>query len=142
MAKLNLKGAVKGAQKALPFIAGGIGGAVAGGFIAPKIPMGNDKIKQGILTAGGLLMFGMAKNKGGLMAGFGAGLAIGSGIQLVKLVAPTLGIQGMAQIAGDETKYVMIDAEPSGKPVNGSSQISGAQIAGNQSNYGANVSVY
>jgi hypothetical protein len=130
MKKLNLKGL----QKGIPFLAGAAGGYIAGAFVAPKIPLQNPMIKNGLMLAGGALLFGMAKKKDGVMAGVGAGLFTYGTTKVVGGFLPTLGISG-AQIAG-QSSYIMIEAEPVGKPVNG------AQIAGGTNGSGYSDAKY
>jgi hypothetical protein len=49
-------------------------GAIAGGFITNKIPVGNDKVKNAIVAVGGILLSGSK----GMLGHFGAGLAVGA----------------------------------------------------------------
>ena len=67
------------------------GGAIAGGMVQKLIPFGNDKVKAGVVLAGGLLL----SSGKGVMSQLGEGMAIGAALNIARSF-------GIGEIAGGD----------------------------------------
>jgi hypothetical protein len=92
--------------------AAGIGGALAAGFAANKLPIANAKLKAGILTAAGLMLTTFIKND--MVKAVGLGMSIMGGTALVRQFAPQLPLLGEEKIQLTDQQVRAIERELSG----------------------------
>ena len=115
--------------------AAGIGGALAAGFAANKIPVADPKIKAGILTAAGLLLTTFIKND--MVKAVGLGMSIMGGTALVRQFAPQLPLLGEEKIQLTDQQVRAIERELSGAVTDYDSDMEGSPLGDDDEMEGA-----
>lgn len=90
----------------------GVGGAIAAGFAANKLPVADPKIKAGIVTALGIVLTTMVKNE--MVKSLGLGMSIMGGTALVRAFAPNLPLMGEEQIQLTDSQVKAIERQLEG----------------------------
>lgn len=113
----------------------GIGGALAAGFAANKIPVADPKIKAGILTAAGLLLTTFVKND--MVKAVGLGMSIMGGTALVRNFAPQLPLLGEEKIQLTDQQVRAIERELSGAVTDYDTDMEGSPLGDDDEMEGA-----